>query len=276
MSQYDFRMDAGRDKGVLLVHGLTGSPAEMRFVAKRLHREGFTVYAPTMAGHCADEAALLATRYEDWVASVRAAIRRFAEEVKEIYVAGICVGGAVGLLAAELEPGLVKGAAIYSPLLNYDGWNVPFYYPWARRLMPFFRHTPGLRRISFGEAPPYGLKSERIRRAVVGNGEGIEGTLPKFPLLALNQHLRLNDALVAGLPGCRVPTLLIHAREDDVCHPRNAEKIQQLHGGRCEVAYLDDSYHMIHVDQQRYEVARLTGEFFGMPPAAQMQEPQHG
>ena len=100
MSQYDFRMQGSGTKGVLLVHGLTGSPAEMRFVGKQLNRQGFTVYAPTLAGHCADEKTLLGSRYEDWVASIRHAIRKFAAEVDEVYLAGICVGGAIALLAA--------------------------------------------------------------------------------------------------------------------------------------------------------------------------------
>lgn len=38
--------------GVLLVHGLTGTPAEMRLLAKGLNKQGFTVYAVQLAGHC--------------------------------------------------------------------------------------------------------------------------------------------------------------------------------------------------------------------------------
>ncbi len=56
-----------KQKGVLLVHGLTGSPLEMKFVGKQLNKMGFTVYAPTLAGHCQDEKALVETTYEDWI-----------------------------------------------------------------------------------------------------------------------------------------------------------------------------------------------------------------
>jgi carboxylesterase len=34
----------GGRAAVLLIHGLTGTPSEMRHVAKGLHRAGFTVY----------------------------------------------------------------------------------------------------------------------------------------------------------------------------------------------------------------------------------------
>ena len=264
MSRYDFHMQGSQNKGVLLVHGLTGSPSEMRFVGKQLHRAGFTVYAPTLAGHCGTERDLLATTFEDWVDSVRAAIRQFAQKVEEVYVAGICVGGAIGLYAAADEPS-VKGAAIYSPLLKYDGWNTPFYYRLAPLGIPIVRHIPLLNKMSFGESAPYGLKSERIRNAIIGKGDGIEGTLDRFPLIGLYENLRLNKALCDRLPNIHIPTLLIHAREDDVSHPRNATAIQSLHGGPCEVAWLEDSYHMVHVDQERHKVAQWTAEFFGIP-----------
>ena len=42
----------GGDAAVLLIHGLTGTPAEMRPIAKRLTKRGFNVMCPQLAGHC--------------------------------------------------------------------------------------------------------------------------------------------------------------------------------------------------------------------------------
>ena len=42
---------AGGKVGVLLLHGLCGTPAEMRFVAMGLARAGYTVHCPQLAGH---------------------------------------------------------------------------------------------------------------------------------------------------------------------------------------------------------------------------------
>jgi esterase/lipase len=36
---------------VLLIHGLTGTPTELRRVAQGLAKRGYTVYVPTLAGH---------------------------------------------------------------------------------------------------------------------------------------------------------------------------------------------------------------------------------
>lgn len=262
MKDYSFYLEGRTGKGVLLVHGLTGAPAEMKFVGKQLHKRGFTVYGPTLPGHCLDENALLRTTFEDWVSGLRAALHEFSRKVHEIHAAGICVGGGLALYLAHMEPQLLKKVAIYSATLNYDGWNVPFYYPWAPYGIPLLAKLPFVKGLSFSETEPYGIKSARVRKAVLGDQGAIPGTLSRFPMGALYENVRLNRALKKALPSIRTPTLLIHAKDDDVSHPRNAEQIRQLHGGHCEVVMLDDSYHMLHVDHERHKVAGLTAEFF--------------
>src|SRR5208337_2042239 len=119
--EHSFYFEGSREKGVLLIHGLTGAPAEMRFVGKSLNRMGFTVYAPTLAGHCQDIAALEASKYEDWIDSLRGPLNRLKAEVRQVYTVGICVGGQVGLMLAHQERSKVAKSVIYSPTMHYDG-----------------------------------------------------------------------------------------------------------------------------------------------------------
>ena len=44
--------DRRGEDAVLLVHGLTGTPTEMRSLAGALKRDGFSVLCPQLAGHC--------------------------------------------------------------------------------------------------------------------------------------------------------------------------------------------------------------------------------
>ncbi len=53
----------------------------------------------------------------------------------------------------------------------------------------------------------------------------------------------------------RAPTLLLHAREDDVSSTKNAYYVAKRLAGPVDVCLLDDCYHMITVDRQRDEVA---------------------
>jgi carboxylesterase len=268
--EYGFYFKGSGEKGVLLIHGLTGAPAEMRFMGKVLNRIGFTVYAPTLAGHCKDAAALEATKYEDWLDSLRGPLSRLKREVRHVYTAGICVGGALGLLLAHQERAKVEKSVIFSPTMHYDGWNQGLLARIGTHFIDGLHWCRPLHRLSIAERSPYGIKDERMRRFIVESAS-MKGILRSFPVLALYENVRLNRALRAALPDSTVPTLLLHARDDDVSHPRNAEKIKRLHGGECELRFLEDSYHMIHVDRERELVAQITAEFFGVPTAANFQ-----
>ena len=64
---------SGGRVGVLLVHGLGGTPAELRFVAQALNRAGYTVYCPLLVGHGGSEELLNTTTWTDWYKSVEEA-----------------------------------------------------------------------------------------------------------------------------------------------------------------------------------------------------------
>ena len=52
---------------VLLVHGFTGSPAEMTLLAEALHRQGYSVEVPLLQGHgtCLED--LVPLRPQQWI-----------------------------------------------------------------------------------------------------------------------------------------------------------------------------------------------------------------
>jgi carboxylesterase len=264
MKDYSFWLRAGRGKGVLLIHGLTGAPGEMKFLARRLHRRGFDVYAPLLAGHGRDEGHLLTTTWRDWLQSLREAYARFAEDLDQVYAAGICVGGALGLTLAAEAP--IAATAVYSMTYRYDGWNMP---PWYARVAPMvrpFARLPGVRRLSFPEPYPFGLKDEFLRRSVANAVTPlIPGALDRLPMGAMYEQHALADHIDRIGRRVRQPTLILHAAQDDMSHPRNAYRLQQALGGPVETHLLHDCFHMIHVDRQRNLVGDLTADFFGAP-----------
>ncbi len=60
-----YRIKGGK-VGVLLIHGLCGTPAEMRFVAMGLGRAGYTVHCPQLAGHGGSRQDIVKTGWQDW------------------------------------------------------------------------------------------------------------------------------------------------------------------------------------------------------------------
>ncbi len=270
---HSFFFEGSRNEGVLLIHGLTGAPVEMRFVGKALNRMGFTVYAPVLAGHCQDIAALEATTYEDWIESLRGPLNWLKGQVRHVHTAGICVGGALGLMLAHQEKLKAGSSVVYSPTMTYDGWNQTMLARIGQHLIEPLKWARPFHHLSFQERSPFGIKDERMRRFIV-EGASMKGILHAMPVGALYQNFRLNRALKAALPKIAVPTLLLHALDDDISHPRNAEKIKRLHGGQCELRYLHDSYHMIHVDHERDLVAQMTAEFMTKAGSAAAPVPQ--
>ncbi len=265
MKDRGFTLRGTNGKGVLLVHGLTGAPGEMKYLARKLNKAGFAVDVPQLAGHGEDAVTLLKTTWPDWLDSIRSSADRLGAEVDSIAVAGICVGGALGLLLAA-ERGDIDAAAVYSMTFNYDGWNMKPWYGASASLLQHVADWPLLRALSFAEPYPFGLKDERLREAMASADNNlIDGALDRLPMGSLYQMFRLGQHLERAGPDIRVPTLILHARDDDMSDPRNAYRLRDALGGPAHVELLQDSYHMIHVDRERDRVADLTAEFFRVP-----------
>ena len=85
----------------------------------------------------------------------------------------------------------------------------------------------------------------------------------RTPAYALRELWRLVDALKPELPKVRQRALVIQAREDDIASLRNAQYLQRHLGGLVETLILDDSYHLVTVDQQRHVVNDRVVSFVG-------------
>jgi len=266
MSAHDMApVSAGREL-VILVHGLTGAPDEMRFVAKKLKDRGYDVITPLLAGHGQGYPEVLATGWRDWLATLVQAYDAQVSQYRRIHVAGICVGGLLGFLLAQTRT--IASCTIYAPLFAFDGWAMKGYY----RLLPLvwpLMYLPGLRGRLVPEAHPFGLKDQRLRGLVAQSQDSlIAGALDAMPYKCLAETYRLGQVVLRVAPRNRTPLTLIHAREDDICALGNAERLMKRAGGEARLVVLEDSYHMIHVDQERSKVVAATLDAIGYSEAA--------
>lgn len=248
--------------GALFVHGLAGTPRELQSVGKRLNKYGFTVLCPLLAGHCATESELVATNWNDWALSVLTALEHMSEHMDVVFVGGLSAGAVLSLYLAERMPEKVRALALYSTTLRYDGWSIPK----LRFLLPLVLHLPYIgKRYRFEETFPYGVKNERLRRRIVAHmnsGDSSEAGLSGTPGYSLRELWRMVAAVKKDLPTVTAPTLLVHARNDDIASLGNALDVRKSLGGESELMLLDDSYHLITVDQERHKVCDATAAFF--------------
>lgn len=255
-------------KALILVHGLTGTPNEMRFLAWFFNAQGYTVSCPRLANHGQPLAVLRSTPWEKFYATVREAYETVRPHHQQVYAGGLSMGALLALLLADEFPEAIAGVSCLSPTLFYDGWNVPWYNfllylaPWTG-LQDFFY---------FKEEPPYGLKNERIRDRV--HQYYLNADLqdlhdvdrfgyPYFPVRLLSELRQLVGHLQTRLGFIHCPCQVIQARHDDVSSVRNALLIHDHVASTCkEIVYLEDSYHVITADQERGKVANYMLEFF--------------
>ncbi len=259
----EFHLRGGRS-GVLLIHGLTGTPTEMRFVGNGLNRAGFTVLGMQLAGHCGDTDDLLATGWRDWVHSVNDAADRLRQHVDHLFVAGLSMGSVLALKFAIDRPDDVDGLGLYGTTFFHDGWATPAIGRLAFLLPLLDALGIGRHRVS-EEVEPYGIKDERIRNRIVGAmlaGDSQAAGLAGFPWPSLAQFQRLSWHVRTRLGQVRAPALVVHSSHDDVASLRNVRAIQHKLKAPVETLLLDDSYHMVTVDQQRGQLIERSAAFF--------------
>ena len=250
--------------GVLLIHGLTGTPAEMRLLGKGLNKQGFTIYGVQLAGHCAAMEDLVASRWTDWLRSVESGLQRFGRHVDHVVVAGLSMGSLLSLAVAQKHPDKVAGVGALSTTFRYDGWSIPSYTRLAF-LLPLFRLLGIGRNSVFMEAPPYGIKDEALRARIVeqmNSGDSSAAGLPGNPWWSVIELRALSAHVMKNLPQLRSPCLVLHAREDDISSVSNAHDIERIAvNSHVELVLLDNCYHMITIDRERRTVIAKLNEF---------------
>jgi carboxylesterase len=253
----DCRLSGGKI-GVLLIHGLCGTPAEMRFVAMGLERAGYTVHCPLLAGHGGTRQDILKTGWKDWYQSAERALTEIRKECDTVVVGGLCLGSIIGLHLAADHPDKVQGVALFAPTLWINGWAMP----WYTKLFGLIRFKWMAKRMLFPDAKTLGIKCPRVRefvRAALASGSdlGSAGT----PAGLVLEHRWMVKAAIRKLKGVQQPTLILHSREDDHADLNNATYLQRALGGTVDMIVLGDSYHMITFDKERHIVVERTRSF---------------
>lgn len=179
-----FTLDAGGGAGVLALHGFTGSPFEVRALGDVLHRHGFSVFAPALAGHATVVDKLERTTADDYLEAVERAYADASRRCERLYVVGLSMGGTLGLYLATRMPiaGLVT---ISTPV---------FLYPMVNASVPVIEQwLPGLRtpaNFAAWQGNVIGYKSTSIAsvRVVVDVLDRIRPELSKVSAPVLVMH----------------------------------------------------------------------------------------
>lgn len=255
--------ESGRT-GVILVHGLTGTPSEMKPVAKHLLSLGFRVDTPMLAGHGAGHVELLKATDKDWLATVRESVKAMAVDCDVIVIAGLSMGALLAALIAAEDP-RVSGIVMMSTTLGVPGKDIP----WTRHLLPLGFSIPLMRRYCYWtERPPYGLKDERLQkmitRAIEASKKRESSSYGLFRTYvgSLHQLDKLMKQFNREAHRAQCPALILHSEEDTIAGPKNATLAYEKLGSRQKsVELITGCDHVMTVDLKKAEVAGRIGQF---------------
>lgn len=247
----------GGPHAVMLIHGLNSTPQEMRFVAKVLHKAGFTVMCPSLAGYsmgapCSDR--------KQWIAGMLREYDALASRYATVSVGGLCIGAALSLAIAQQRP-LVNALVLLSVTLEYDGWALP----WYRFLLEPCHRLGITKRYAYQESEPFGLKNEALRKRIAEAMRATAGSAigaAQLPIAFLYEAMRLGREVRAGLGNVDADALIMHAVDDETASPRNAKVVHEgISSEHKRKLLLGDSFHIICMDNERELVAREATRF---------------
>jgi carboxylesterase len=98
---------AGGPHAALLIHGLASSPLEVRFVARLLHRAGFTVRVPVIPGY---SMGYEVGEWWDWLLKAERVYAEMRSTFKTVCIAGLSVGATLALALASRHKDLTAQA----------------------------------------------------------------------------------------------------------------------------------------------------------------------
>jgi carboxylesterase len=256
----------GGRHGVLLFHGLSSTPLELQFLARGLHRAGYTVRIAVIDGYSHGLPTSGPNGHAHWAHAAVAEFDRMRAQCDSLAVGGLCIGALLSLhVAAERSAGVSHVLAL-STTLRYDGWAAP----WTRWMLPLARVLPWAGRIAVKEREPYGLKDERLRAWIAGQMKESGGSDAGASVLRVGDLVEAQNLMRRVRKGLRritAPTLLIHAKDDDCASPRSADDVASgVSSTRVHRVILYESYHMISIDKEKARVLAEMKEFLQAEP----------
>ena len=236
-----FLLEGNNGKAVLLIHGYTGTTAEMRPVGNHLHSLGNTVLCPRLPGHGTSVEDLKETVASQWVAAAKLGYAILAKKYQQIYVAGLSMGGLLAIVIAATEK-VERAALLATPIFLQDK-RAPFL-----PILRYFIHYLPKHKRNYHEMQKYCQAYDRMP------------TKPLTSLFALIKACK--KELVQKIT---VPCIVLQSTIEHTVKPKSAQYIYDNLGTPKEakkLVWLEKSGHILTLDAEHEKVFQTVADFF--------------
>lgn len=232
----------GGPVGVLLVHGFTSTPYDVRACAASLAAAGYTVDAPLLPGHGTQPSDLARTRLSDWFRALRERADVLRAQCDQVFALGISLSGNFLLSLAPFTPfdGLIL---VGTPLR--------------------FRHERGYR-AAYRLLRALGVEYQRkwYLDALAPEIRARRPTYGHFPLACAPDCLAAVEWSRRSLPLVRCPVLILQSTTDHAVDRRTiGEFSARLGSSDITIRWLPDRYHVPLIDHGATEAFALIHGF---------------
>lgn len=243
---------------VILFHGLTGSPFELKKMAKKLFESGFDVFAECLVGHGSNEIDIRDAKWQDWLIQAKNQLQKVKKNYENVFVGGLCLGSVIALALAAEYQNEIKGIIAISTTLFLDGWSLPFY----KIFMSLGFYTIVKYFYTFPEAEPFGIKNQTLRKKLQMIRKNNNTAMDNYPLSAVFELEKLSRKVRKNLRKVSIPILIFHAKEDDLASTKSAKLVyQKINSQQKEYFELSNSYHLVILDNDKEFVFAKTIDF---------------
>jgi carboxylesterase len=231
----------GRGRAAALcLHGLTGTPYEVRPLAEAISAAGIRAVGPALPGHNETPERLAATSYTDWLEAARKEFHRLRETCDSVFIVGMSMGGLLALAIAE-EESVDALVVIGTPL----ALSTPF--AWLIPLAKYLRPMPAKSRGSDIRDPA--ARARHVSYRVM-------------PLNSVHELQRLQRRVRPRLSRITAPILVAHGVHDQTASPQDAVEIRDSVSSEVrEYLLLAASGHIVPVDFDGPALAQAVTEF---------------
>ncbi len=207
--------------GVMLVHGFTGSPADMRPLAELFFELGADCHAINLPGHGLDIANLVTATAESWRESVLAAWSAHTARYRRTLLVGYSMGGAAAIvMAATTPPDLLVLLAPFVRINDRRAMLLPVAGKLIREvklLSGLDFENPVIRQWIKAALPDLDIDDPEIQRRM-REETGIPGTV-------INELRKFGTAANRVARKVTCPVAVLQGHQDFVVNPRDTRRL---------------------------------------------------
>ena len=225
-------------RAVLLLHGFTGTSADVRMLGRFLEKKGYTSLAPHYKGHGVPPEQLIGTGPDEWWEDVISGYNQLKEAgYEEIAVAGLSLGGVFSLkLGVKMQ---VKGiVTMCSPMIMKTPDKL---YAGVLKYASDYKRYEGKTAVEIEE------EVEALR------GKTMPSLADLKPLV---------DEVKEQLPAIDAPLLVIQSRNDEVIDPDSANIIyDNASSEEKQIEWYEKSGHVITLGPEKEQLHEQIYQF---------------